>query len=128
MNKCKHFDPELNICKLHSDWSSPMPVLNPCIESPCENYSPKEMPKEYIEREALKRTLIDKKGFYPAIVKEAIETAPAADVVEVVRCRDCVHYCPMDKQHKHVRYCYWHSRLSRDNGYCDEGVRKNKDD
>jgi hypothetical protein len=46
--------------------------------------------KEYIEREPLKRDLIDR-GFYPAIVKAAIENAPTADVVEVVRCRDCVY-------------------------------------
>jgi hypothetical protein len=47
------------------------------------------MAKEYIDREALKRDLIDNRGFYPSIVKAAIENAPAADVVEVVRCRDC---------------------------------------
>ena len=41
------------------------------------------MAKEYIEREPLKRDLIDR-GFYPAIVKAAIEAAPAADVVAVV--------------------------------------------
>ena len=46
---------------------------------------------EYIEREALKRDLIDNRGFYPSIVKAAIENAPTADVVEVVRCRDCVY-------------------------------------
>lgn len=40
--------------------------------------------KEYIEREALKRDLIDNRGFYPSIVKSAIENAPTADVVEVV--------------------------------------------
>lgn len=38
---------------------------------------------EYIEREALKRDLIDNRGFYPSIVKSAIENAPTADVVEV---------------------------------------------
>lgn len=37
---------------------------------------------EYIEREALKQRLLEK-GFYPAIVKSAIESIPAADVVEV---------------------------------------------
>ena len=42
------------------------------------------MAKEYIEREALKRDLIDNRNFYPSIVKNAIETAPTADVVEVV--------------------------------------------
>lgn len=40
--------------------------------------------KEYIEREALKRDLIDNRNFYPAIVKCAIEKAPAADVAPVV--------------------------------------------
>jgi hypothetical protein len=39
--------------------------------------------KEYIEREPLKRDLIDR-GFYPAIVKAAIENAPTADAVEAV--------------------------------------------
>lgn len=38
MNKCKHYDPALDCCKYHSDWSSPMPDLTPCI--PCEHYSP----------------------------------------------------------------------------------------
>ncbi len=34
---------------------------------------------EYIEREALKKDLISR-GFYPAIVRHAIEDAPTADV------------------------------------------------
>jgi hypothetical protein len=42
------------------------------------------MAKEYIDREALKRDLIDNRGFYPSIVKAAIENAPTADVVEEV--------------------------------------------
>lgn len=36
---------------------------------------------EYIDREKLKRDLIDNRSFYPAIVKNAIETAPTEDVV-----------------------------------------------
>lgn len=48
------------------------------------------MEKKYIDAEALKRDLIER-GLYPAIVKNAIERAPAADVVEVVRCKDCKH-------------------------------------
>jgi hypothetical protein len=40
--------------------------------------------KEYIEREALKRKLIDEKSFFPAIVASALKEMPAADVVEVV--------------------------------------------
>lgn len=41
------------------------------------------MDKKYIDAEALKKDLI-KRGFYPAMVKNAIEHAPAADVAEVV--------------------------------------------
>ena len=36
---------------------------------------------EYIDREKLKRDLIDNRNFYPAIVKNAIENAPNEDVV-----------------------------------------------
>lgn len=39
---------------------------------------------EYIEREELKQILLEK-GFYPAIVKCALESLPTADVVEVRR-------------------------------------------
>lgn len=42
---------------------------------------------EYIERKALIRDLIDRRNFFPAIVKRAIEEAPAADVKEVRRGR-----------------------------------------
>lgn len=44
---------------------------------------------KYVDSEALKRDLINR-GFYPVFVKRAIEDAVAADVVEVVRCKDCV--------------------------------------
>lgn len=48
--------------------------------------------REYIDKEKLKRDLIDNRSFYPAIVKNAIENAPIEDVVKVVRCCDC-KYC-----------------------------------
>ena len=34
---CKHYDAELDCCKYLSDWTQPMPVLQPCIEGPCEH-------------------------------------------------------------------------------------------
>ena len=43
---------------------------------------------DLIYRDELKQTLLDL-GFYPAIVKSALEKAPAVDAVEVVRCKDC---------------------------------------
>lgn len=42
------------------------------------------MPK-YIDKEKLKRDLIDNRCFYPVIVKNAIENAPTEDVIAVVR-------------------------------------------
>ena len=45
--------------------------------------------KKYIDAEEFKRILIDDKSFYPAIVKNVLENMPAADVKEVVRCKDC---------------------------------------
>lgn len=36
---------------------------------------------EYIDKNKLIRDLIDNRSFYPAIVKNAIENAPTADVV-----------------------------------------------
>lgn len=54
--------------------------------------------KEYIERGALIETMfpigMPNDGAYPInakAVRVAIEKAPAADVVEVVRCGECVH-------------------------------------
>lgn len=43
-----------------------------------------------IDADALKKSLLEK-GFYPAIVKRAIEDAPVVDAVEVVRCKDCIY-------------------------------------
>ena len=76
--------------------------------------------KEYIEREALKRDLIDNRSFYPAIVKCAIESAPAADVVEVVRCGKCVHF----EEHKGAKYgvCLYYSEI------CDTPVHMTAED
>ena len=54
-----------------------------------------------ISRSALLADLREK-GFLPAIVRRAIERAPAIDAVEVVRCRECK---------------WWHE--DDDVGYCD---------
>lgn len=46
---------------------------------------------KYIKAEALKRKLIDEKHLFPVFIRRALEEMPAADVVEVVRCKDCKH-------------------------------------
>ena len=54
---------------------------------------------DLIRRDGLKQTLLDL-GFYPAIVKSALEKAPAVDAVEVVRCRECKHHRDSNEQEK----------------------------
>lgn len=39
MTNCKYYDKEFDCCKLFSDWSNPMTVLQPCIKGPCEHYA-----------------------------------------------------------------------------------------
>lgn len=39
---CKHYDKELDCCKWLSDWSEPMPIIQPCLDSPCIHYTPTE--------------------------------------------------------------------------------------
>lgn len=52
---------------------------------------------------------------------------PTADVVEVVRCKDCAHYQEIEGfvyNGKHAKHCVWHSALRYDNDYCSDGMRK----
>lgn len=39
-DKCKKYSKDLGCCMMLSDFSQPMPVLQPCIESPCKHYKP----------------------------------------------------------------------------------------
>lgn len=73
----------------------------------------------HIDADALTQYLI-KRGFYPAIVKRAIEDAPTADVVEVVRCKDCKEreVCPDT-----LLWCNQMERLVPPNGFCHCGER-----
>ena len=68
-------------------------------------------------------------------IREALETVPSVDAVEVVRCKDCkykpvgtgcnhdlefpVHYkCPCECDD------YWYSWMPKDNFFCGNGERK----
>ena len=39
-SKCKNYSKELECCMVLSDFGQLMPVLQPCIESPCKHYKP----------------------------------------------------------------------------------------
>ena len=47
--------------------------------------------RRYIDADKLKDDLVYNRCFFPAIVESAIRNTPTADVVEVVRCKDCIH-------------------------------------
>lgn len=79
----------------------------------------KTMSKEYIEREAAIRAL--QPTHAPAInevLASVLRRVPAADVVEVVRCRDCVYWRGENDICKGI--CIDFSA----DGYCSEGKRK----
>lgn len=81
-----------------------------------------------IDADALKQDLL-KRNFYPAIVKCALEDAPAVDSVQVVRCKNCRHY---DKHFNPntKNYCYVDGgpihRIMPPDGFCSDGERKEK--
>ena len=86
---------------------------------------------EYIERDAILREIERREALMVGdklvsvdAMKSFIKNRPAADVVEVVRCKDCIRRydtdeCPMcflieGKYYEHTN----------ENGFCDRGERK----
>ena len=84
------------------------------------------MAKEYIERrdaleiihgiEAVSSSSVE------AIMK--LNTIPAADVVEVVRCKDCKHATLSSMW---PPYCDKHKRAVKEDGFCSDGERRDSD-
>lgn len=56
-------------------------------------------------------------GFGIKNIKELINAIPAADVVEVVRCKDCYQSVVIGN----VLHCTYWSKDTDENGYCHEG-------
>lgn len=91
------------------------------------------MPKEYIEREALfmdlSETLIfsGRPGEASAEVRGAnkvisrIKNAPTADVVEVVRCGECIHHSKAITPGRVI--CDKHAIPRNDTDFCSDGRR-----
>lgn len=85
--------------------------------------------KEYIERNNVishKRpfTEFDEGGWsckVQAVAVEDIQNIPAADVVEVVRCKDCKHYAGQPDGCMLLRTCV------HENFYCEYGEREEID-
>lgn len=89
--------------------------------------------KEYIERGAFLKKCAEAWG-YAGVTIKAIEgiadECTAADVVEVVRCKDCIYRVqlldrPMCKKSAHKRGNYWLGlRATADHHFCSHGERK----
>ena len=85
---------------------------------------------EYIEREALLEDLQaavengGMGGMVASALKRYVKRAPAADVVEVVRCQDCEYFRLNDEN---VPYCLNPFGLDdpEPNGFCSYGRKKN---
>lgn len=76
--------------------------------------------KEYIERAAVKN-LLDRYGATDDALA-LIDTIPAAEVAEVVRCRECDNHSEVDGLH----YCkFWRMYCPNDSEFfCKAGQRK----
>lgn len=80
---------------------------------------------EYIERAAaiVRACKVIQDDFIAFDVKDAIKAIPAADVVPVVRCKDCKHRYDDG-------FCGGRgspAQLVPDDGYCDNGARMDGD-
>lgn len=85
--------------------------------------------KRYIDRNALlKRLCNDNPSAMEDYYYNAIKNAPKADVVEVVRCKDCEYYLDDTKycKLKNVGYCELDDVVKAPFDYCSYGERKEK--
>lgn len=85
------------------------------------------MPDEYISREAALEITTRTCGDYAAAFAE-IRKLPAADVAEVVRCRDCEYLRPTINVHTGKQagiWCALHDILNvSPDDYCSRGEKK----
>jgi hypothetical protein len=83
--------------------------------------------KEYIEKKDLKKIIKANAWSNPAVpnaVNVIIDRTPAADVVEIVRCKDCVHY--QNGACNHFGYYIYAPDVDEDD-FCSYGERKERE-
>lgn len=78
--------------------------------------------KEYIERGSLLEWV---REFYPEekVFASAVINAPAADVQEVVRCKDCSYFCKATVNKKGFLICPASGIDITDNDFCSYGTK-----
>ena len=57
-------------------------------------------------------------------ISQRIENLPAADVVEVVRCKDCKRFLQMETSPSYDGKCLGYGYLVEANHFCSYGVKK----
>lgn len=80
--------------------------------------------KEYIEREALIAEYDRVHIGAPGGARKLMVDAPIADVVEVVRCGECIH--SKERKIKDTVICTKYNAYKDINGFCEAGERKNE--
>ena len=93
------------------------------------------MAKEYIEREAAKRELLSWAvcmNHPEYLIKDdalhIIDSIPAADAVEVVRCKDCKYWQDNNDGYPHEECRWGHGETPDANDFCSYGERKGGSD
>lgn len=86
---------------------------------------------EYIEREQIKKLFDD--TLITNFAKQIIDECPSADVVEVVRCKDCRRWTPdggygldLDGNKKLYGECSITNMSHREDFFCSHGCRNDK--
>ncbi len=75
----------------------------------------------YIDADALKQKWLFR-GKDGKPYRDEIDSMPTADVVEVVRCKDCKHY------NGDSAVCKRMNRIMKDDGFCSYGERREDED
>ena len=81
-----------------------------------------------IDANALIQDLVSKRGFYPAIVKSAVEKAPTVPAEVVVHCRDCKYKEQARVNKKGFLICPASGMEITDNDYCSYGERRESEE
>ena len=87
---------------------------------------------EYIEREALIEKLNEAPTYFDSgDIRYGIEIAidqtkkqPTADVVKVVRCKNCTHFI---KRNEKPSFCFLRRRHIKENDFCSDGELKERE-
>jgi len=99
------------------------------------------MSKRYIDADKLRKDVEDLHDCYngfsdtydKACIIGLIDEQPTADVVEVVRCKDCIYGIPtridtVTMKFSDERYCNRHRMCHFEGYYCADGKRKETED